>query len=237
MNHGHRGGADGIGVLGHRGGSIGVVGQRGGSIAVMSHEGGLGHDVGVVMPDNGSAVGFLDDGLTLDGVRLGDGVGPGHMDGSGDLDDPLDGFDHVIGHVVGLFNGVGLVDCVDLLLDGDDGSIDGLGALQGGGHGDPEVRNSGLEDLSDVSRDVGGLSQMNLLSDDGGGVVDGGYSGGLLRGLVGGGKADGSRSHSMSICLRVANKTRVTDERSGGVVGRGGTSGGKQGRKNQLQNI
>merc|ERR1712029_302783 len=97
-------------------------------------ESGLGDNVGVVVSDNGSSLDLLDDGVTLNGSGL------GHMDGSGHLNDSLDVLDHIIGDIVGFLNGDGLVDGVDLLLDLDNSGVDGLGALQGGGHGDLEVR-------------------------------------------------------------------------------------------------
>merc|ERR1712062_128726 len=100
---------------------------------------GLGDNVGVVMSDNGSSLDLLDNGMTLNRCRYIIGNRFGHMDGSGHLNDPLDMLDHVIGNIVGLLNGYGLVNGVDLLLNLDNGSIDGLGALQGGRDSDLEV--------------------------------------------------------------------------------------------------
>ena len=78
---------------------------------------GLGDNVGVVMSDNGSSLDLPDNGMTLNRCRYIIGNRFGHMDGSGHLNDPLDMFDHVIGNIVGLLNGDGLVNGVDLLLD------------------------------------------------------------------------------------------------------------------------
>ena len=78
---------------------------------------GLGDNVGVVMSDNGSSLDLLDNGMTLNRCRYIIGNRFGHMDGSGHLNDSLDMLDHVIGNIVGLLNGDGLVNGVDLLLD------------------------------------------------------------------------------------------------------------------------
>ena len=195
---------------------------------------------------------LLDNGGTDNGGGHFNGDGLGHMDGSGHFNDPFDVFDDVIRDIVGLLDMDGLVDGVDLLLDGDDGSADGLGTLQGGGHGDLEVRDGGLQDLGGVAGDVAGLSQVDLFGDDGFGFVDGGHIGFLRLGDVGSGKrdsggfVDGSgngsgvqkRSGSMSQRSGMCQGSGVK-QRSGSRVqkggGRGGKSGGKQGRKNELQ--
>jgi len=49
-----------------------------------------------------------------------------------------------------------------------------LGAFKSGGHGNFEVGDGRLQDLGGVSRDVLGLSQVNLFGDDGFGFVEGG---------------------------------------------------------------
>ena len=202
-------------------------------------ESGLGDNVGVVVSDNGSSLDLLDDGVTLNGSGHFNGNGFGHMDGSGHLNDSLDVLDHIIGDIVGFLNGDGLVNGVDLLLDLDNSGVDGLGALQGGGHGDLEVGDGGFQDLGGVSGDVGGLSQMNLFGDDGSGLVDGSDVGFLSLSHVGGGKRDGGGSGNGS-----GMKKRGVSQRSGmhqrsGIQeggGRGRKSGGKQGRKNELKN-
>merc|ERR1712122_250299 len=197
-------------------------------------ESGLGDNVGVVVSDNGSSLDLLDDGVTLNGS--------GHMDGSGHLNDSLDVLDHIIGDIVGFLNGDGLVNGVDLLLDLDNSGVDGLGALQGGGHGDLEVGDGGFQDLGGVSGDVGGLSQMNLFGDDGSGLVDGSDVGFLSLSHVGGGKRDGGGGSNGSgmkkrgVSQRSGMSQRSSMHQRSGIQeggGRGRKSGGKQGRKNE----
>merc|ERR1712004_773209 len=155
------------------------------------------------------------------------------MDGSGHLNDPLDMFDHVIGNIVGLLNRDGLVNGVDLLLDLDNGSIDGLGALQGGGDGDLEIGDGGFQDLGGVSGDVSGLSQVDLFGDDGflglsqvgSGKRDGGWSGN------GSGVKEGSGVSSMSQRSGKSSMSQGSGVQEGGGWGR--NSGGKQGRNNE----
>ena len=208
-------------------------------------ESGLGDNVGVVVSDNGSSLDLLDDGVTLNGSGHFNGNGFGHMDGSGHLNDSLDVLDHIIGDIVGFLNGDGLVNGVDLLLDLDNSGVDGLGALQGGGHGDLEVGDGGFQDLGGVSGDVGGLSQMNLFGDDGSGLVDGSDVGFLSLSHVGGGKRDGGGGGNGSgMKKRGVSQRGGMSQRSGmhqrsGIQeggGRGRKSGGKQGRKNELKN-
>jgi len=204
---------------------------------------GLGDNVGVVMSDNGSSLDLLDNGMTLNRCRYIIGNRFGHMDGSGHLNDPLDMFDHVIGNIVGLLNRDGLVNGVDLLLDLDNGSIDGLGALQGGRDGDLEVGDGGFQDLGGVSGDVSGLSQVDLFGDDGSGFVDGSDVGFLGLSHVGSGKRDGGGSgngsgvkegsgvSSMSQRSGKSSMSQRSGVQEGGGWGR--NSGGKQGRNNE----
>ena len=208
-------------------------------------ESGLGDNVGVVVSDNGSSLDLLDDGVTLNGSGHFNGNGFGHMDGSGHLNDSLDVLDHIIGDIVGFLNGDGLVNGVDLLLDLDNSGVDGLGALQGGGHGDLEVGDGGFQDLGGVSGDVGGLSQMNLFGDDGSGLVDGSDVGFLSLSHVGGGKRDGGGGSNGSgmkkrgVSQRSGMSQRSSMHQRSGIQeggGRGRKSGGKQGRKNELKN-
>merc|ERR1712156_240294 len=185
-------------------------------------ESGLGDNVGVVVSDNGSSLDLLDDGVTLNG--------------SGHFNDSLDVLDHIIGDIVGFLNGDGLVNGVDLLLDLDNSGVDGLGALQGGGHGDLEVGDGGFQDLGGVSGDVGGLSQMNLFGDDGSGLVDGSDVGFLSLSHVGGGKRDGGGGSNGSGMKKWGVSQRSGMRQRSGIQeggGRGRKSGGKQGRKNE----
>jgi len=172
---------------------------------------GLGHD--------GSGHGLPHDGLALDGDGDGDVVRSINMDGSGDLDDLLGVEGSVIGSVVWLLDEDGVLNLVDLLLDLDDGSVDSLGSLEDGGDGDGKVRGGGLEDPGGVAGDVAGLSEVDLLGDDRGGLVDGGDALGLAVGGV------RSRSGGLGV------GDGVGDDGPGGVVLRsvGGDSRGSSG--------
>jgi len=227
------------------GGGVGIsVGGNGGMVSITGvQELGLSDNVGVVVSDNGCALDSLHNRLAGNGVGHLNGDGLGDMDGGGDLDDSLNVFDDVIGGRVGFLDMDGLVDGVDLLLDLDDGGVDGLGTLQGGGDSDLEVGDGGLQDLGGVSGDVGGLSQVNLFGDDGGGFVDGGHIGFLSLGDVRGGDRDGGGSGNGSGVKKRSGMSQRSgmgqgsgmQERSGhgGDVGGGAKSGGKQGRNKQ----
>ena len=126
----------------------------------------------------------------------------------------------------------------------DNGSIDGLGALQGGRDGDLEVGDGGFQDLGGVSGDVSGLSQVDLFGDDGSGFVDGSDVGFLGLSHVGSGKRDGGGSgngsgvkegsgvSSMSQRSGKSSMSQRSGVQEGGGWGR--NSGGKQGRNNEL---
>ena len=102
------GGNGGSGVPGGGKGGSGVTGM-------CQSGGGIG---GVVMvPDNGGALDLVDDGLAGNGIGVRHGDGLGHVVGGGNLNNFLDGFDHVIRDIVGFLHMDGLVDGVDLLLD------------------------------------------------------------------------------------------------------------------------
>ena len=67
-----------------------------------------------------------------------------------------------------------------------------MGAFKSSGHGNFEVRDSGFQDLGVISRDVLGLSQVNLFGNDGCGFVEGGHVRVLLDSDMGSGKGDDS---------------------------------------------
>ena len=138
-----------------------VVGS-GDAVGGSGSEDGGSDGLDVVVPDDGSTLDTLDDGLTGDGG--GDGVwdGLGDVDGGGDLNDLLNGLDDIVGDIVGPGDLVGLVDDVGLLLDGDDGGVDLGASTEGSGDGNVEVGDGGLQDLSGVAGNVGGLAEVNL---------------------------------------------------------------------------
>jgi len=218
-------------------------GSNGGGVSISSvGNSGLSYDVSVVVSDNGGTLDPLDDGLAGNGVGDLNGDGLGDMDGGGHLDDSLNVFDDIVGNFVGLLNMDGLVDGVDLLLDLDDGSIDGLGTLEGGGHGNLEVGDGGLQDLGGVSGDVRALAQMNLFGHNGSGFVDGGHISFLGLGEVGGGDGDGGGSGNGSGYGSGVKKgsgmsnTGMSNTGGSGMQERNSgcaKSGGKQGRKNE----
>jgi len=154
-------------------------------------ESGSSHMLVMVVSHKRSADGLVDNGFTNDGNGVGHGNGLSHMVRGGHLNNLLHGLDDVIRHVVGHLDMDGLVDGMDLLFDSDDGGSVADGSLQGSGHGDLEIRNGRLQDLSGVARNVRSLAEMSLFGDDGIGFVDGGHVSGFLIGEVGGGQRDG----------------------------------------------
>ncbi len=188
---------------------------------------------------------LLDDGFTLDRDRVGHRDRLGHMVRSGHLHNSLHRLDHFIGHIVGLLNMDRLVDGMHLLLHSDNRGSHGLGTLEGSGHSNLEVRNGRLQDLSGIAGNVGSLAQVNLLGDDGLGLVQGGDIGQLFLGDVRGWQGDlsGSVSQgsgSVSISQRGSVRQRGSVQqasRSCGNVTGGSESAGKQGRKDILKII
>ena len=160
-------------------GSDGSVNSDGGG----SNGGGSLDMVGV--SDDWGSLGPLDDGLSLDSDGDGDIVRGINMNWGGDLDNLVGGEGSVIGSIVGLVDKDGLLDVVDLLDVLDDGSVDGLGSLEDSWDLDGEMRGGGLQDSGGISGDIVGLAIVDLLGDNGGGLVDGGHTLGLLDGGVG----------------------------------------------------
>merc|ERR550519_1336854 len=185
----------------------GVDGRKHSSILVDSSsmgngDGSMGNSVGVVgVSVDGGGDGLLDDGLSLDGDGVGHGIGGINMDGGGDLDDLLLVDGHIIRDLNTTLNIDGLVDGVHLSLGLDDGSVDRVGSLQVGAHADGQEGGGGLVDVGVVSGNVAGLSVVDLLGDDGSGLVEGGHTGGLGLSGVGGGHGDsgGGNSHGGSV--------------------------------------
>jgi len=153
------GGSSGVGAMG-------VGTGEGWSGHVVSGEGWSGHVVsGEGVLDDGCGASDLDNVLAAHWVWVWDGVWHALLDGHGHLDNLLDWLDDVIVDWVWLLDVDGLVDHVVLLLHGDHGGVDLLGALEGGWHGNADVRNGGLQDLGVVAGDVCLLSVVHLLGD------------------------------------------------------------------------
>ena len=90
-----------------------------------------------------------------------------------------------------------------------------MGAFKSSGHGNFEVRDGGFQDLGVVSRDVLGLSQVNLFGNDGCGFVEGGHVGVLLDSDMGSRKGDDSGFVSNIGCrLRNSGSNFSADNRS-----------------------
>jgi len=204
-----------------------VVGDRMGSVAKGRGGDSLLDVVG--LSHHGGGHGLPHDGLSLDGDGDGDVVRSINMDGSWNLNDLLGVEGSVIGGVEWLVDIDWVLNLVDLLLDLDDGSVDSLGSLEDCGHGNGKVGGGGLEDPGGVSGDIVGLSEVDLLGDDRGGLVDGGDSWGLAVG--------GVRSRSSGLGIGDGMRDNGTGRVVLGSIGghRGRSRGGNcQGGGNQL---
>jgi len=146
---------------------------------------GVGNMVGV--SHHGGGNGLLDDGLAGDGNRDGHVVGSVNIDGHGDRDDVVLEDGDVIRDVDLTLDQDGGLDVVDLGLLGDDGGVVGNGSLEDGGDSDGEMGGGGLDDPGVVTGDVAGLSEVDLLGHDRGGLVHGGGTHSLSGSGVGGG--------------------------------------------------
>lgn len=174
---------------GGEGGSGVGGGVDDGSGLDLAGDSGMGDMVGVGHDSGGDAL--LDDGLASDGNRDGHVVGSVNVDGVGHRDDVVLVDGSVIGDGDLALNQDGGLHVVDLGLLGDDGRVVGNGALQDGGDGDGKMRGGGLKDPGVVAGNVAGLSEVDLLGHDGGGLVDGGDSGSLGGSGVWGGDGRG----------------------------------------------
>jgi hypothetical protein len=183
---------------GEGGGGVGS-GVDDGSGLDLAGDSGMCNMVGVGHDSGGDAL--LDDGLTGDGNRDGHVVRGVNVDGVGHGDDVVLVDGDVIGDVDLALDQHGGLHVVDLGLLGDDGGVVGEGALEDGGDSDGKMGGSWLDDPGVVTGNVAGLSKVDLLGHDGGGLVDGGDSGSLGGSGVGcgdgrgdiGGLGDGHR--------------------------------------------
>jgi hypothetical protein len=188
-----------------------------GSVAVAKSSGGGRGGLDMVgVGHHGGGHGLPHDGLALDGHGDGDVVGSVNMDGGGHLHDLLGVERSVVGGIEGLVDEDGVLDLVNLLHGLDHWGVDSLASPEDGWDGDGKVRGGWLDDPGGVPGHVVGLTEVDLLGHDGGGLVDGGDSGSLGLDGVGGG---GGGSHVVD---------GVLDDGSGGVVLRavGGHRGG-----------
>jgi len=151
------------------------------------HGVGGGSNVGAVGVD-GSSNGLLDDGLTLDGDGVGNGIRSINVDRGGDLNDLFSVDGDIIGDLNTSFNIDRLVHGVHLDLFLDDGSTNTLGATEDGGHLDGEMGGGGLVDGGSITGHIAGLSKVDLLRDNRGGLVEGGDALSLGVHRVGGGQ-------------------------------------------------
>ena len=141
--------------------------------------------------DHGGGLGPPHDGLAGDGGGHGHVVGGVNMDGGGHLDDVLLVHGHVVGDVHATLHHHGVLDLVHLNLLLDNGGVVSNGSPKDGGHRDGKMGGGGLQDPAGVAGDKAGLSEVDLLGDDGGGLVHGGDALGLGGGGEGGGGGGG----------------------------------------------
>jgi hypothetical protein len=148
---------------------------------------GRGYGRVVVVPHNRGTKDLFDDGFTCNGVWVGYGHGLGNMNGHGVLHDLFDGFEYIIGDIVGSCDMLRLVDLMDFFLNCHNGSVVSHGAPQGSRHSNLEIRNGGFQNLGGVPRNISGLAKMDLFGDNGFGFVNGGHIGVFCMGDMGGG--------------------------------------------------
>ena len=190
-----------------------------GSIAEGGDGGGGGLDV-VGVGHHGGGHGLPHDGLSLDGDWDGDVVGSVNMDGGGNLNDLLGVEGGVEGGIVRLVDEDGVLDLVNLLHGLDNGGVDSLGSPEDGWDGDGKVRGGGLDDPGGVAGHVVGLTEVDLLGDDRGRLVDGGDS--LC--LMDGGVRSGGGGSNVVDWVRDDGSGRVMLGTIGGHGSRAGSS-------------
>lgn len=156
------------------------IGSGGGGLDMV----GVGH--------HGGSHGLPHDGLSLHGDGVGDVVGSINMDGGGHLHDLLGVEGGVIRSIEGLVDEDGVLDLVNLLQGLDNGGVNSLGSPEDSWDSDGKMRGGRLDDPGGVAGHVVGLTEVDLLGDDRGGLVDGGDSSGLLDGGV---RSRDGRSH------------------------------------------
>jgi len=123
---------------------------------------------------------LLDNGLSLNGNWDGDVVGSINMDWGGDLNNLLGQERSVIRSIIRLLDMDWGLDIVDLSLGLDNRGIDSLGSLEDSWDSNWKMGGGWLMDLGGISRNIAGLSIVNLLGDNWCGLVNGGDSGSLM---------------------------------------------------------
>lgn len=137
-----------------------------------------GIDMVRVSHDSGGN-GLLDDGLSLDSDWVWDIVRGINMDGGWDLDDLLGVEGSIIRGINLALNEDGILDIVDFSLGLDNGGVDSVGSLKDSWDSNGKMGGGWLVDLGGISGHIAGLSKVDLLGDNWGGLVDGGHSSSL----------------------------------------------------------
>lgn len=171
---------------------------------------GVGHNSG------GNSL--LDNGLTGDSNRDRDIVRGINMDRGGHLDDVVLVDRGIIRDGNLTLNQDRGLDIVDLDLFLDDGGIVSKGSLEDSWDSNGQMRGGRLQDSGVVSRDIVGLSKVDLLGDNGGRLVNSGNSGSLSNSGVRGG---GSRFNIRSLCKGGDSTSNQTMSSRGGSMALG----------------
>lgn len=150
----------------------------------------LGNNVIMVMSHDGGTDDFLDDGFTKNWVWYFIWDGDTDMHWGGYFNDLFNMFDHIIRYIVWFFYVDGLIHSVNFFLNMNDGGVVRHGTFQSSGHGNFEVGDGWFQNLGGIPRDICGLPEVHLFSDNGFGFVDDSLIGKFLLGEVGCGKGD-----------------------------------------------
>jgi len=157
----------------------GISGSNGGS-SISGNSGGSNGSIDMVgVSHDSGGNGLLDDGLSLDSDWVWDIVRGINMDGGWDLDDLLGVEGSIIRGINLALNEDGILDIVDFSLGLDNGGVDSVGSLKDSWDSDGKMGGGWLVDLGGISGHIAGLSKVDLLGDNWGGLVDGGHSSSL----------------------------------------------------------
>lgn len=134
--------------------------------------------------DDGGSLGALDDGFSLDGGWDGNVVRSIDVNGGGDLDNVLLVDGDIIWNLNTTLNKDGVLDVVDLNLLLDNRGVVGDGTSEDSRDRDRKMGGGGLMDPGVISRNEVSGSIVDLLGDNGGGLVNGGDTFALVGGGV-----------------------------------------------------